>query len=184
MIGNPASIDIASTAMKFSEGPEVLEYTVNSLAFDTSGTNIIIDLAGTGVRDVCSKWIRIPSDDDSMTSWDTWLSGSRGENMLYRFWKLRQKGFTAINDATKGYIVNSATTAIETSPVPFYTFYCKSVYETAYSSSLMECGAIPKADCASRMAIATRYNQYLAEDLGEVWNSLTIPVAPGCKYIA
>ena len=182
MIGNPISIDIAPTNVTFYAAPEALEYTVNSLAFDTSGTEIIIDLSGTGVRDVCSKWIKIPLDD--MERWETWMSGSRGESKLYRFWKLRQKGFTAINNATKVYIVNATTMAIETSPVPFYKFYCKSVYETAYSSSLMECGAIPKADCASRMATATRYNQYLAEDLGEVWNSLTIPVAPCCKYIA
>ena len=58
-------IDVASTALTFYGEDSLLnlEYTVNSLALHG---NIIIDLTGHGVEDVCAKKIRIPSDGDSL----------------------------------------------------------------------------------------------------------------------
>lgn len=108
---DPKSVDLAPTTSTFYASLSQLEYTANSLAYDTNGLDVIIDLSGNGVEDVCSKMIRIPSDDNSEASWDSWKAAS--PNKIYRFWKLRTKGFTAYNEETKNYIVSSAMTAID-----------------------------------------------------------------------
>ena len=118
-------IDIASTTLTFYGEDSLLnlEYTVNSLALHG---NIIIDLTGHGVEDVCAKKIRIPSDDDSLQSWDNWRE--RSPVRLYRYWKLCTKGFTAINQITSEYIIGQTRLAIaEDNGMGFKSFYCKTV---------------------------------------------------------
>ena len=65
---DPKSVDLAPTTSTFYASLSQLEYTANSLAYDTNGLDVIIDLSGIGVEDVCSKTIRIPSNDNSEAS--------------------------------------------------------------------------------------------------------------------
>ena len=65
---DPKSVDLAPTTSTFYASLSQLEYTANSLAYDTNGLDVIIDLTGNGVEDVCSRKIRIPSDDNSEAS--------------------------------------------------------------------------------------------------------------------
>ena len=65
-------MDIGSTNSTFYVPIYKLEYTVNAMAYDTNGNDVIVDLTGTGPRDACAKHIRIPSRDDSADSWKLW----------------------------------------------------------------------------------------------------------------
>ncbi len=60
---NLKNVDVASTNITFYAPISQLEYTVNSMAFDLNGNDVIIDLTGTGEMDVCNKRIRIPSSE-------------------------------------------------------------------------------------------------------------------------
>jgi hypothetical protein len=130
MINSPDDLlDFASTDVTFFAPLSALEYTVNSLAYDLNGdNNIIVDLPGTGVADVCSKVIRIPSDDGSQVSWDNWRMAMGGRSKLYRFWKLRTKDLMPVDNATLQYIVENTIMAIQDDPNSFKKFYCNTVY--------------------------------------------------------
>ena len=86
-------VDLAETGQLI--GPVTdLEYTANAIVFDYNGWNLTYDLTGSGVDDACNMTIRIPSDDGSQSSWDRWrMTGN--DVKLFRYWKLRVKGFTA-----------------------------------------------------------------------------------------
>ena len=58
---DPNNVDLAPTGKTFYAPLSDLEYTANSLAYDTNGNDVIIDLPGNGVDDVCLKEIRIPN---------------------------------------------------------------------------------------------------------------------------
>lgn len=151
-------IDVASTELTFyGEGSLLnLEYTVNSLALHG---NIIVDLTGHGVKDVCAKKIRIPSDDNSLQSWDNWRE--RSPVRLYRYWKLRTKGFTAIDQSTSQYIISQTRLAITVdNGSGFKSFYCKTVYKaTGYDGNTDSCtynSETPEM-CASTTTTVTKY---------------------------
>lgn len=179
-------IDIASTELTFYGENSLLnlEYTVNSLALHKY---IIVDLTGHGVDDVCAAKIRIPSDDDSIESWDNWREKSIVR--LYRYWKLRTKGFTAISQTTSDYIVNQTKLAInEDNGRGFKSFYCKTIIKAerydentdscAYSNELTEM-------CTSTKTI-TRVNDYhtaFREDFGQYWTDTLQYMIPECMSI-
>jgi hypothetical protein len=122
-------LDFASTNVTFFGPLSSLEYTVNSLAYDLNGdNNIIIDLPGTGVADICSKVIRISSDDGSQMSWDNWRMPMGDRSKLYRFWNLRTKDLMPVDNATMQYIVENTIMAIQDDPNSFKKFYCNTVY--------------------------------------------------------
>ena len=115
-------MDVGSTNSTFYVPIYKLEYTVNAIAYDTNGNDVIIDLTGTGTHDACNKLIRIPSVNDSLFSWNLWLNNTYG--VLYRFWKLRIKGLQAFNTATQYFIVENTQKEIVSAPQSFPAFYC------------------------------------------------------------
>jgi hypothetical protein len=166
---DPKAVDLAPTTSTFYASLSQLEFTANSLAYDTNGLDVIIDLTGNGVQDVCAKKIRIPSDDNSVASWDMWKAASPEPNKIYRFWKLRSKGFTAYNEETENYIVSSTQTAID-SDTPtgnqFKRFYCNALYGSYnYNSDRNTCSE--KSDvCTANSGTALTYKMVLDDDLG------------------
>lgn len=165
-------IDVASTNSTFYVPIYKLEYTVNAMAFDTSGNDVIIDLTGTGTHDACNNLIRIPSVDDSVTSWNVWLNNTKG--VLYRFWKLRVKRLQAFNNATQSFIVENVKKYMVSSPRSFPAFYCLSVFNSRYDSVNKKC-RISKDKCERGLSSAVKYNEVFAHDLGNFWTDTVVP---------
>ena len=178
---NPKAVDLAPTALTFYGSLSNLEYTANSLAYDTNGNNVIIDLPGNGVSDVCAQKIRIPSDDNSEQSWDAWRNADNTTRKLFRFWKLRSKGFTAYNSATENYIVRYSEEAINATDAGFKMFYCSAVYGDTGSYNAMQntCPATGNV-CTDKSDTAATYMRVLREDFGNDYvNTLQIPTCSG-----
>ena len=181
--GSDNKLDLASVKGIFSS-LEALEYTANSLAIDINGIpNVILDIPYYGVEDVCNKHIRIPAPN-----WSLWLikDGQKNYKHLYRYWKLRTKGFTAVSVATKMWVVNQTKGAIDSdNGTGFQDFYCKQVFgakgikdsaciygddlpSTCFSSSTME-----------KMSI---YNNALVSDFGnKYWSDTLSLIIPECE---
>ena len=109
-----------------------LEYTTNSLAYDSNGNNVVIDLTGNGVRDTCHRNIRIPV---STNDWNMWSIREK----LYRFWKLRVIGYKSYDNETMKFIVENTKTEIIADKTSFVQFYCKSLLSAQYSSKMNIC---------------------------------------------
>ena len=174
---DPKAVDLAPTTSTFYASLSQLEFTANSLAYDTNGLDVIIDLTGNGVEDVCAKKIRIPSDDNSVASWEMWKVASPGK--IYRFWKLRSKEFTAYNEETQNYIVSSAQTAIDSdTPIGFQfkRFYCDAVYgRYSYNLDRNTCSETSNV-CKAKSGTANTYKMVLDNDLGDTYvTTLQLP---------
>ena len=169
-LGEGDDIDLASTDLFFFSPPSALEYTVNSLAYETSGDDVIIDLPGTGVVDACNRHIRIPSDDGSEASWDEWRNASSIKK-VYRFWKLREKKLTPYNNATLEYIVRYATLGIEEKPDGFYDFYCSEVFDIDYDADSHTCPAAQDT-CESGLENEFDFHRAFEEDFMDYWDTL------------
>lgn len=170
--GNTDGIDCSTWHHTFFENI-YLEYTTNSLAFDPNDNNVVIDLPGNGVQDTCNRKIRIPVP---ISQWDTWSETKK----LYRFWKLRTKGYTAVTEETKNYIVNNAESYIMNNPNSFKTFYCiyilsgKPVTNTNLTCTL--------SNCNSAQQLADPYNDVFNEDMGEFWNMTAKPLVTNAVH--
>ena len=160
-------MDIGSTNSTFYVPISHLEYTVNSMAYDTNGNDVIIDLTGTGTMDACNGHIRIPSRDNSMGTWEEWL---KNIGVVYRFWKLRTKGLVAFNNATQDFIVDKAKQEMKDLPKSFPKFYCTYVYSGSYHADDNKC-RIEASKCKSGLANANLYARTMYQDLGEFWTS-------------
>ena len=101
----------------------------------------MIDITGRGVSDTCSKTIRIPVPAEDR---DKWMSSEK----LYRFWKLRVKGYTAADTDTISYIVEEAKDSIVNKPENLTNFYCKTVLDGKWTNS--QCG-IESEKCSGAM---------------------------------
>ena len=175
-VGTPVmnkNIDLGSTSLTFYENISHLAYTTNSLAYDTNGNDVIIDLTGKGVNDTCQRIIRIPSDDDSMASWSTWLTNTGG-SLIFRFWKLRTKNYVPLNDDTLQYITAQAKSMVTTNGQSFSDFYCLTVYNVEYSVASKTCSASPMA-CQSGSGKAELYNNAFSNDFGDFWMGQIVP---------
>lgn len=166
------AMDVGSTNSTFYSPVYKLEYSVDSMAYDTNGNDVIIDLTGTGTRDACNKLIRIPSIDDSMYSWNAWLNNTSG--VLYRFWKLRVKGLQAFNNATQCFIVENTKIEIVELPQSFPAFYCHYVFNSKYDSKENKC-RVSKEKCKSGLSNAENFNKFFALDLGGFWTNIVVP---------
>lgn len=82
-------IDVANYQKNFFDDHSFLEYTANSLGFDSNANDVVIDVTGHGVSDTCDKVIRIPVH---RRRWEEWLRNNK-PTVVFRYWKLRQKGF-------------------------------------------------------------------------------------------
>ena len=154
-------MDIGSTNSTFYVPIYKLEYTVNAMAYDTNGNDVIIDLTGVGTADACSGLIRIPSKDNSVASWKLWRDNTHA---VYRFWKLRTKGLVAFNNETLEFIVQNAKEQMVIDPLSFAKFYCNYVLNGRYDADENQC-SIDKAKCKSAVANAPVYNKVLLQDL-------------------
>ena len=172
------NVDVASTSITFYAPLSDLEYTANSLALDLNGLDVVIDLPGTGEMDVCNRCIRIPSDDDSLSSWDAWAVDT---NKLLRFWKLRIKNFRACNASTLHFITNQVMARLQTEPNKFGTFYCYNVYDgSRYTAANRQCNASATV-CEDGREKAEKYNNAFAEDFGDYWTNVLEPdLLPTC----
>ena len=180
---NPSEqVDLYPTTSTFYGSLSNLEYTANSLAYDTNGNDVIIDLPGNGVSDVCARKIRIPSDDNSEQSWDEWRRADSSGKKLFRFWKLRSKGFTAHNRATEDYIVRYSMEAIggqSPTGAGFKSFYCSAVYDVSYNPIQNTCQATANV-CTEKSSTAAGYMRVLNEDFGSDYvNMLQLPTCSG-----
>ncbi len=115
----------------FFESTNYLEYSSNAVAFDYGGANVVIGLSKYSVEDACNKKIRIPSDD-----WETWKDSNvikfdQGKK-LFRFWKLRAKGFEPYDKKTTDFIISKAREYISRKDnwYPMKKFYCNITYGT------------------------------------------------------
>ena len=182
MINSPDDLlDFASTNVTFFAELSALEYTVNSLAYDLNGdNNIIVDLPGTGVDDVCSKVIRIPSVDGSQASWDAWRMAMGGRSKLYRFWKLRTKDLMPVDNETLQYIVEHTIVAIRDNPTSFKKFYCDTVYGHGNFNNVKNTCEVTQAMCTASAAKAESYKQRFREDFGDYYSSLETMMLEKC----
>ena len=105
-----------------------LEYTTNSIAYFAEEINIVIDITGRGINDTCSKTIRIPVPAKDRDKW-------KSSDKLYRFWKLRVKGYTAADTDTMSYIVKEAKESIVKDPEKFKNFYCNAALDGNWTNS-------------------------------------------------
>ena len=180
--GNPANSDFAPTDRTFYTNLTYLEFTTNSLAYDINGLDVVIDLAGTGVRDTCNRSIRIPSDDDSLSSWDAWRDAYMDSGKLYRYWKLRFKGYSAINANTSTYIISNVKNLIEANNgLDFKEVYCEKVYDGARYSTNGNLCVVSSELCLAKSQTAATYSSHIEEDLGRSYVESRLGGLPTCN---
>ena len=155
--GETEPLDAANWDETFFGNGTALEYTTNSIAYIGEGLNIIIDLTGSGVSDTCNKVIRIPTND-----WDHWVSRTK----VYRYWKLRVKGFEPVDADTMTFITNWAKYLIDNYPDPSLKFYCETVLHGKWASPMCQ---IDSMTCKAAISNKTLYDKYLEMDLGAFW---------------
>lgn len=121
-------IDLGSTEHTFYGPVKNLEYTPNAIAYDTGSLSVVIDLSGTGIEDLCNKKIRIPikSGGNAATERKAWADvGPPSGKKIFRYWKLRSKGFTAYDQATLDFIKAQSQTYIDYDGwMAFKKYYC------------------------------------------------------------
>ena len=164
--GTTDEIDAAYWMPIFFE-PLRLEYTANSLAYDSNpnSTQAIFDLATYGVQDTCKKHIRIPVPRDMRKKW-------RRNTKIFRFWKLRIKEFSAVDADTQRYIVEEAKNAIQNANAEFQRFYC--TYALRGEPDGNTCTI--QANCDAARSNAKKFNMYFANDLGNFWMETAKPL--------
>ena len=153
--GETEPLDAANWDETFFGNGAALEYTTNSIAYIGEGLDIIIDLTGSGVSDTCNKFIRIPADD-----WDQWVSRTK----VYRYWKLRVKGYTPVDADTMTFITDMAKDFIDEQPDPSLKFYCETVLHGKWVSPTCQIDS-----CKAALSNKTQYDKYLKMDLGAFW---------------
>jgi hypothetical protein len=158
--GDTDVIDAANWNETFFGTGGALEYTTNAMAYFADGLDIVIDLTGNGIDDTCKKHIRIPVDAEN---WQRWVETSK----VYRFWKLRIKGYTAIDSDTKSYIVSEAKKSIQEDPNSFQSFYCKNALNGKWMSAKCE---ISKHSCKAALEKKKKYDNAFEIDLEEFWS--------------
>ena len=166
-------IDLANWNKTFIYELTNLEYTTNSLGYyedDTNNRGVVIDLPGSGVVDTCNKRIRIPVPPDQ---WENWYNGDSWK--IFRYWKLRAKGYTAPDDALPSFIKNKTKEILKIKDgiKTFKKSFCK----YAFSGEYKKCDGrenciVPHPACTDSMQLKEKRNKYYAlfeEVLGEYW---------------
>ena len=170
-------VDVASTNITFYAPLTALEYTVNSMAYDTNGNDVIIDLTGVGQADACNRHIRIPG---SAASWDQWANKSK----VFRFWKLRTKELVAYNEDTLNFIISKSKSYIQSNRSTFAVNYCKNVYSSGYNATRRTCTA-DQQTCQNGLVDARSYDDVFAEDFGTYWDNVIVPdLLPTCGALS
>ena len=185
--GSKNTLDLAPVTKTFLSLSYSLEFSANSLALDINKDRyIVFDLTGYGVRDVCNKHIKIPTSLD----WDMWLAENSvmKTSFIYRFWKLRTKGFTAVNEETSNYVIQKAKHAIGLdNGLGFKEFYCREVYKAnAFDAISNACFYMndTTASCSSSLTIKRKqsYDTALMSDFGyHYWSNELHDMIPLCS---
>ena len=160
-IGDKEKIDVSEWNETFFGSGVALEYTTNSLAFFSGGLDIVIDITGHGINDTCYKKIRIPVGDDLRDNWAYFQN--ENNTKVYRYWKLRFKGYDAADASTKSYIFSEAIKNIEKDTSRFLKYYCKTFLKGKWKNSTTMC-SIESDKCSN----AVRYYNVFEEDLGNL----------------
>ena len=155
--GETEPLDAANWDETFFGNGVALEYTTNSIAFFGEGLNIIIDLTGLGRYDTCKKLIRIPA---AINYWNHWVSHTK----VYRYWKLRVKGYTPADADTMTFITSWAKYLINNNPDPSLKFYCETVLHGKWASPTCQIDS-----CEAAISNKILYDKYLEMDLGAFW---------------
>ena len=147
----------------FGDGTK-LEYTTNSVSFFAGDLNIIIDITGNGVEDTCDKKIQIPVSPQNR---DKWVSNIK----VFRYWKLRVKGYTEKDGSTGDYIKAKAKTMLIDHSELFKKFYCQ--YALGGKLKVKKCTI---KDCPGMMK--TDFDKVFSDDLAKdnVWIEKGLPV--------
>ncbi|CAB3994116.1 Hypothetical predicted protein, partial [Paramuricea clavata] len=166
-------IDLANWKKTFIDKLTNLEYTTNSLGYyedDTNNRGVVIDLPGSGVVDTCNKKIRIPVPPDQ---WENWYN--RDSWKIFRYWKLRAKGYTAPDDALPSFIKNKTKEILKIKDgiKTFKKSFCK----YAFSGEYKKCDGrenciVPHPACTDSVQLNEKRNKYyglIEENLGEYW---------------
>ena len=151
----------------FSDTFITLEYTTNSIAYDSNYNNIVVDITGTGVVDTCDKRIRIPSPTNEWTNWY-----NNRANKGYRYWKLRNKGYTPYDSATFNFIKASVESSIRSNKQGFLRYYCTSLLGGTFTPPTCTVSA---SNCETAMTAKSRYDDLFAQDLGDFWTTEVQP---------
>ena len=151
----------------FGDGTK-LEYTTNSVAYYAGEHNIILDITGNGVDDSCKKKIRIPVSQQSR---DNWVADIK----VFRFWKLRVKEYTAIDESTSTYITGKVTTMMTDNPAHFKSYYCMYALLGKWKKADGKCN-IENSECAHLKKSA--FDKAFAADLkkDDVWTKIGLPL--------
>lgn len=170
--GDTQGIDMAIWELTFFAKLTDFEYTANSLAYDMYGSQVVLDLTSTGVADACAKKIRIPTSNFSL--WDSWKTDQK----VYRYWKLRVKGFSSVDSATEAYIVSEAKSFIAHRGETFTMFYCSYVLTGRYIDLDNSCSFV---ECSHIQAKVQLYSDFFSSDMGSFWNQTAKPVADSLR---
>ena len=154
----------------FGDGTD-LEYTTNSIAYFAEEINIVIDITGRGISDTCNKTIRIPVLAKDRDKW-------KSSEKLYRFWKLRVKGYTAADTDTMSYIVEGAKESIVKDPEKFKNFYCKTALDGKRTNSQCK---IESEKCWGALKKKEKYDAVFEMDLGKFWSDTAKEVVDGLE---
>ena len=165
--GETDVIDASVWSETFFGSGVALEYTTNSLAYFSGGLDIVIDLTGYGINDTCHKKIRIPVGEDMRYEWANY----KGDTIkVYRYWKLRVKGYNPVDMSTKNYIVSEAMSRILNNNKTFKSFYCSNALGGKWNSKEKIC-EIQQENCAAALRKKDGYDTKFKDDLDQFWNS-------------
>ncbi len=121
------AVDMVNNEYTFYGSKNSLEYSPNALAFDYGGANVIIGLSKYSVEDACNMKIRIPADD-----WEAWAEIRRdGGKKIFRYWKLRTKGFSPVDQKTTDFVIRKARAYMNHNDwSQMKVYYCNIMYGT------------------------------------------------------
>ena len=111
------SIEMANLKHTFMASVTEHEFTINDLVFDHRA-NVLIDVSGFGIFDVCNKIIRISPPPGLFKKWatDDWKKP-------LRYFKLLVKGFTPMTPQLHTFVIKYIETNLD-------TIYLGHLYET------------------------------------------------------
>ena len=99
--------------------------------------------------------------------------GNIDYDKIFRFWKLRVKGYMPADESTKDYIVNKFKDCInQTCTVNFKKFYCKTVLSGKYTNGICK---IESKKCEEALEQKKKYDGFFETDLEPaVWSKAPI----------
>ena len=177
-IGNAKTVHKASPLIysanwnkTFSGDGTSLQYTTNSIAYFADVLNIMIDITGHGVSDICKKIIRIPV---AANHWEQWVSPEK----LFSFWKLRVMGYRAADADTMSYILSNTLVLVTEMPEYFQNLYCKAVLSGQMKNNTC---SIAQDLCSEAMNKKVEFDDVFEMDLDEFWSDRVKSVVYGLE---